>query len=287
MGPPRRRARHRDIDRAEPRRAVLDLGDLAITRGHTIIGRITDATGQPITRATVRIISSTGLPADAITEMSNGNYETQTDASGMYRFAGVSVSALRHSSPRLVATYGRTKSSDEVRIASADATIDLVVRDAGVIDGEVEDDVGDGTVTADETTRHGHTRYARVNADRTFQFDNLPPGTYEVQLGAGRTAVPFPTTVTIAPKQRANLRLVAPSQTVSVEVMTEAACSYATLTPHSTSRIARPIATASCAGNSATLDGVAPGRYRACIRTDCIAIEVTISPTIQSFMISH
>jgi hypothetical protein len=269
----------RDVSRG----AVLDLGDLAITRGHTIIGRITDATGQPITRATVRIISSTGLPADAITEMSNGNYETQTDASGRYRFAGVSVSALRHSSPRLVATYGRTKSSDEVRIASADATIDLVVRDAGVIDGEVEGDFVDATVTADETSRHGYTRYARVKADRTFQFDNLPPGTYEVQLGAGHTAVPLPITLSIAPQQRANLRFVPPSQTVSVEVMAGADCRFATLTPHSTSLLTRPIAMASCAGSSATLDGVAPGRYRACIATDCMTIDVAISPELQTF----
>jgi hypothetical protein len=163
--------------------AVLDLGDIVMTRGPTIAGHVTDPAGRPIADAKVRITTSRLYPpTDELTEMSLGNFETRSDTLGAYRIDGASWSDLAHSSASIVATSGALRASEELPVPYANATIDLVVRDAGAIDGVVDLEVHRGDVVAARpVSGTGRARYADVGPDRRVRFDDLLAGEYELQ----------------------------------------------------------------------------------------------------------
>ena len=267
--------------------SVLDLGDILMTRGPTIGGHVTDPDGRPVANAKVRIITSRLYPlTDELSEMSLGNFETRSDKLGAYRFDGVTSSELAHFSSSMVATFGTLHSSEETAVPHANATIDLVVRDAGAIDGVVDFETWPGAnVVAQPVSRRGMARYAQVGADRRFRFDNVQPDVYEVQLVPGNEAVPLLTRVAVTAGERRALAIVAPDHTVTVAIqVTGHTGALVELTPIGVSLgFAQAVAMKTCSADGTEISGVTPARYRACVASDCKEIEVLPAPSRQVF----
>lgn len=268
------------------RGGVLDLGDLVMKRGHTITGRVIDLEGRPVTDARVRIVTSDLSPSiDAITDISLGNFETRSDVRGAYRFDGVSISELAHASSTIVATHGTLRTSSREQLANGDARIDLVLADAGALDGVIDFPVEPGTTV---TTRSGRerVRYAEVGADRRFRFDNLPVGDYRVSLIPGDRAVPLPAFVAVTAGKRSSLAIAAPARSVNVTVeITGHAGQLVRLTP-SDQLEQDPVAMLMCTESGVEIAGVSPGRYEVCVGGDCTSIEVTDAAR-QAFPFAH
>lgn len=171
--------------------AELDLGELVVPRGATFAGRVRDASGRPITDARVRIVSSSfDNNTSGLTGMAVGNYETRTDAHGAYRFDGVTIAPLRHYAPWLLATYGTLHATARVRLTVRGAATDLVMREAGAIDGVVATRPRSSSSVSASTIDGEFTRYATLLADGSFRFDNLPPDVYEIRIGEPLEAPP-------------------------------------------------------------------------------------------------
>lgn len=268
------------------RGGVLDLGDLVMRRGRTIVGRVIDLDGRPVTGATVRIVTSDLYPpSDEMTDISLGNFETRSDLQGRYRFDGVSVSELAHFSSWIVATHGPVRTSWWERVPRGDATVYLVLVDGGAIDGVVDFPVEPGTTVTTWSSRE-RVRYAEVGTDRRFRFDNLPVGDYRVSLIPGDRAVPLPAFVAVTAGKRSSLAIAAPARSVNVTVeITGHAGQLVRLTP-SDQLEQDPVAMLMCTESGVEIAGVSPGRYEVCVGGDCSSIEVTDAAR-QAFPFAH
>lgn len=188
--------------------SVLNLGDLALRRGPTISGRVTDLDGRPIANASVRIVTSSHEVADELTEISRGNFSARTGRDGRYRIEGATLYELAHFSSRMFATSGTSLVSEAVFAPTTSSTIDFVLQPAGTIDGVVGPLVLRGETVMAIPRGNGTLRYADVGEDRRFHFDTLVPGVYDLQLVAGWNERPTVVSVVVEAGKHTTVSLV-------------------------------------------------------------------------------
>jgi hypothetical protein len=264
--------------------ATLDLGDVAMTHGHTIVGHVTDVIGRPVGGASVTITTSLARAEDDdLTAWSRGNFATTSDARGAFRFEEVHVFDLAGHRPKIVAKEDDAV-SPEVEVPTNDATIDLVVWPAGGIDGEVNGANRSGaTVHAHPLSGDRVGDYAEVGADGKFRFENQMPGDYDLQLLPAAMGVASPPVerVTVLANHRAAAVIKLPQRPVTISVhVSGGPCELVELE----AATGEPsLGQQECSGSQAEITGVAPGKYRVCVFRSCVPIDVKPSPARQSF----
>ena len=186
----------------------LPLDDVELAPQTAVTGSVMDAAGKPIAGAKVQLADTLGMNGQSyrLVERARGT----TDADGRFHIAGVP------------AGYGRVVCSakgyhapvEELRPVPAK---DLTIRmsETGTIKGKVigRTRKGDNILVsvAPEGERIGKWGGAmRVKPDGTFQFDNVPAGTYVISTG--------PLIPGEAPDAKARKITVVAGQTVTVEL---------------------------------------------------------------------
>lgn len=147
----------------------VDLGRVVLTAGHRVAGRVTDDRGAPVAHA--RVVAA------------GGRLETAADADGRYAFEGVPDGAVGVSA----VAEGFDEATAKVSVDGADATLDLVLVRAALVEGVV---VGKDGAPADAerlefvrldggTGEVGAVAALRTDADGSFRLA-LTPGRYRV-----------------------------------------------------------------------------------------------------------
>jgi protocatechuate 3,4-dioxygenase beta subunit len=254
-----------------PEDGDVDLGTIAVDRGRTVRGRVTDVNGGGVAGATVTI-HDRDTPRDALTRSLNGNGVATTDANGNFRITALAPPLYEHAQGRrIVATHPVHGVSIE-RLLAPDATsIDLVLAKPGGIDGRLQgSDTGVFVQRVDDPSFYWSTSPDR-NGD--FHFDNLAPGAYRVRPNAVTAAQAI---ANVVGGQRATVSLVVPSEKVELRVVARGCKETITLrTEDGLDELAdRPCGT--------SFKDLPSGSYQICVDTKCSPIRVTATPAIQT-----
>jgi protocatechuate 3,4-dioxygenase beta subunit len=264
-----------------------DFGDIAMAHGQRISGHVRDATGAPVSGASVTIGQGFNMPdRDVASLVLQGDAEATTDASGAYHFDGVEPRLFGGRPSQISATAPNVGTSLPIPVPDGDATIDLSLVATGGIDGVVKGSTGQGTVFANPTGDPNRPRTAMVERDGTFSLDNLLPGDYTVKLfGIGAVTAPA-VTVTVEATRRSTVTLVVPNGSVTLIVKaTGDPCKLVVLAPAGDGPPKPTDVTGSalCANNTAVLDNVSPGNYRVCVNGPfCTPVTVAATPDHQT-----
>lgn len=161
------------------------LGDIRVDRHSTIRGRITDASGTPVAGAQVRISSDAfselfAKDADVLTQLLLGSYETVSGPNGEYAIEGVKRIVTHPGDFRIRAIRGGDK-SPEKRFSEDNHSFDLAIGRTGKIEGNVIDLQAVAVIARHAADRDMMTAI-KVNPDRTFRFEDLTAGEYDLSV---------------------------------------------------------------------------------------------------------
>ncbi len=264
---------------------TTDLGEIAMAHGQRIGGHVRDGSGAPVPGADVFVGRGAPRTDDApVKQWFQGEYQTTTDAAGAYLFDG--IAPMPHTQITAVeATHG---TSPATTLPSGDATVDFVLAAAGGIDGTIDNYPGGlGLVNARPAANRTDVHSADVDVSGAFHLDGLPAGDYVVGVMPlpGKPGVPAVHALVLA-NQRAAVKLVLPTKTVTVEItVTGAPCKRLALAlpgagPPTSDDL---VGVARCQDNAVELAGIGPGAYRACITGACVPLTVADAPATQTF----
>jgi protocatechuate 3,4-dioxygenase beta subunit len=266
---------------------TTDLGDVALTRGQRITGRVRDGRGAPIAGATVRVGSRVLRgQRDAVDQAFAGIHEVTTDSSGAYRIEGVTADGRA----TIVAHHPQHGGALPQTIPSGDATIDFVLVDSGEIHGTIDGDArGLYSVSASHLATGAELR-TTVDRDGSFVFQHVPPGEYQV----GSTIVlpgrvpPLPVTVRVVAGQQSRVRLAMPGPGVTLTVKpVGGTCKVAVLSPPGDGPARKQMLSVQTCDPTAEFQHVPPGEYRACLDNKrCHPITVAAEPKQQTVEIT-
>jgi len=198
----------------------IDIGDVELARGRTLTGRVRDPNGEPVVGA--RVSLGYRLPQDHKSSpledaTLHGHYETTTENDGTYRFGGVHQDKRFSRSPQVWATHRGMASL--IRELGENATLDFILLESGRIAGTVKMKNA-AHVPLIHAVRGDEAKDARYAAadfhEHTFQFDDVPLGSYIVSLGDEVDAEPV--TVTVRPGETARAVLTVTNSDIQVEV---------------------------------------------------------------------
>jgi protocatechuate 3,4-dioxygenase beta subunit len=254
-----------------PEDGDVDLGTIAVDRGRTVRGRVTDATGAGVAGATVTV-HDRDTPRDALTRALNGSGLATTDANGNFRITALAPPFYESSqSRRIVATHPVLGVSTE-RVLAPDATeIDLVLAKPGAIDGHLQ-----GATTGVFAQRVDDPSFVYAESpDRTgaFHFVDLAPGMYRVRPNEVTAARAI---VKVVSGQRAKVSLVVPAEKVELRVVARDCKDRVTLTTDDGLDV---LADYPC---GVAFSYVPPGSYRVCVEARCAPVKVTATPAVQT-----
>jgi hypothetical protein len=260
----------------------LDLGDIAVTPGRIVHGRVVDRTGSPIADAVV--IARPDAAIDATITLANDldrRPGTRTDETGRFALAGLPDDIAGYQIQASVAgalAPPRALSSDDL---SRD--IELVVDAAGSISGRLVDESGKpshdaGSVTLASTTAPARSYVASVGNDATFSLAPLPAGDYLASFPRINAA---PIAVHVDAGAATAVTLTVPSQRVGVDVeVANGTCATievsSPLTDDATSIVSAPCGD----GHHAAFD-LAPGEYKLCAGAACVVTDLSSGPRVQ------
>jgi hypothetical protein len=265
---------------------VVDLGDLAVSRGHRITGQVLDEQGAPVARAMVRIERHLAEKVgDDLDELIAGTLETRSDAHGRYELDGVSAVPLEMGRARLRAQADDQRASLPVEIPDADGSFDLTVHVTGTI--EVAERPRSGMVIVAPPSGRPWLWGPVVDGIEHVQ---VPVGEYNVTLMNSDLSRPLAhARATVTPGEIVPVMLMEPSVApVSVELhVATGACTTLELRPEPNFG-RETVASVPCTGHDVVLS-VAPGSYVACSGSStvtCAHVVVADSPQAQRFSIS-
>jgi len=159
----------------------LAFDDIELARQATVTGSVVDDAGRPIAGADVRLADTMGM--DGLGYHLPESPPATTDAQGRFHIAGVPAGFGRI----VCFAKGHHAPLQELRPVPVK---DLVIRvsETGTITGKVIGERKEGrdihVSVAPEGERIGKWGGSmRVKPDGTFQFDNVPPGTYLISTG--------------------------------------------------------------------------------------------------------
>ena len=201
---------------------AVDLGDIALTRGHGLSGHVRDHTGAPVAGARVCIgrMFSSSTDRSHLDRLFLGVYETRSDDAGAYSFDGIDV----YRDPERVtefiwAAHVAAGASVIQEVPKTDATMDFVLLGAGRIEGAVRNMRGGrGHLLAVRPDEPPWARHAHCDKEGRFAFEDLPPGDYVVKLNVPEIEQVQPATVTVIADQNVTATLVMNSTSVRLRV---------------------------------------------------------------------
>jgi RNA polymerase sigma factor (sigma-70 family) len=167
-----------------------DVGTITVASGRSLSGRVLDAAGAPVAKATVAagaLLTGSGkdlyIPSESI-----GAKSTETDADGRYMLDGFPPGGPI----TVVAGKPDVGRSASIRIAPGpdSATLDLVLANTTGLDGKVTRSgapLADTVVIANPLGALDSNFFVTTGPDGTFALDALAPGSYVVypMIGGG------------------------------------------------------------------------------------------------------
>jgi RNA polymerase sigma-70 factor (ECF subfamily) len=201
-----------------------DLGTISVTPGRSISGRVLDATGAPVAKATVAAgaMLTGGGKELYIASESPGAKDTETDKDGRFILEGFNNGPIT-----VVAGKAEAGRSASIRVPPGpnSATLDLLLAPTTSLDGKVVRDgkpVGDVVIIANPIGAVGSNFFTTTGADGTFALDAIAPGDYLVypMFGGGgpRPKDIYTKRVVIVPGKRAKVEIDATAGTAALEI---------------------------------------------------------------------
>jgi len=184
---------------------------IRLVRGRGVEGRVTDASGAPVSGATIAAIDARGAQRRG---------RTDADADGRYSIAGISLPGAPACSIRVLARA----SSRDLAWAEAETTlapdapgaqVDFTLGPAATLVGKVVDAEGRPveslTVEAAPTPIEGRrpssprldATSGRTSADGTFRLEGLRPGPNDVRIFGGSSYIPVRSGLALPPGETA------------------------------------------------------------------------------------
>jgi hypothetical protein len=185
------------------------LDDVELAPQATVSGSVLDETGQPIAGADVRLADILAMNGQSYSCVAPA--QAYTDSAGVFHISGVPVGFGR------VICFARgyfAKAGEVQSIPAKDITIRAV--QTGTIEGRVLGGAGPGGNINVSIEQKGERKAGnwggamQVKPDGTFQFDNVPPGTYVLStrpLLPGVPTDPNAKTVEVVAGQTATVEL--------------------------------------------------------------------------------
>jgi protocatechuate 3,4-dioxygenase beta subunit len=254
---------------------VTDVGDIAVTRGDSVRGRVVDPRGAGIAGATVRITSSPFSRGSrgsrghtALRALMRGDFSATTDAAGSFEIIGYNASA---EDLRIEAAHPTAGICGARSLAAGETDVELVLIASGSIDGTVvRQRKGVSRVIASGVDEPQVHYEAELTASGTFRFAQLPPGEYSVRVGGSSAPPSVRATVTAGARTVVSFEL--PDHPAELRVYVAAGCNLVSLRTAVTDEMLR---LESCAEGRVTFPELAPGPYQVCLElTDCRPIDV-------------
>ena len=175
--------------------------NFSLSRGGSVSGRVVDNEGNPVVRAEIWVYQPNAAgepyPDDiqhyswAITD-ENGEYLASGLFEGEY-FVQAQIYAPNYSISRWYDNVTSFEEATPVRVELGGETSEInftidINKDLGSITGQIgnpdEDGILEAQVRLESITREGfyYYDYARIDADGTYRFDDVPAGSYQVAL---------------------------------------------------------------------------------------------------------
>lgn len=268
-----------------------DLGDIEVTAGKTVRGRVVDASGTPISGATVVVQSGDLLETEvSLRKQNDGSRGTRSDASGHFEIAGLpdDIADLQIQAQNPEHGLGLPR---PLTAADLDRDIQIVLAATGSVAGSViEDNLKATHVIRLMSLADGRERI-EFTSQGEFSITQLPPGDYRAWFDSTVLAMP-PVTFHIEANQTTALSFTPPSTLITVNATTGGPCTGVMIASPdvdvSSSRAVDWVRWFECAdATHAVLDNVAPGRYQMCnYRSDCTIVDIAPSPERQSVILS-
>lgn len=271
-----------------------ELGDVVVDHGQRVSGHVTDAKGDPVEGATVAVIQMAPVRhtnLDPFLQSLHGGGVATTDASGAFQIDGISPPTTLGERPRLPNRIGASHPDRGIAPArdlpDAEATADLVLKPTGGLDGKLVGPASDHVFVWAQLANHtGESVHAQIESDRSFHFDKLAVGDYELRITRQNWDgyVMEPTLVTVAADKRAKATItVLDSVTLRVHVI-DGKCQVGLLLKPGADPPdqARELGHSFCDGDHVDIRNVPPGEYRVCVdEKHCAQVTATAKPAMQ------
>jgi protocatechuate 3,4-dioxygenase beta subunit len=245
---------------------MTDVGDISVTRGDSVRGRVVDARGAGIAGATVRITSRYSIGATGLRAILGGDFSATSDAGGYYEVGGQQAS---DDDRRIEATHPTSGTSGIRVLAAGQLELELELTASGSIDGTVvrpRSGVGSATATRVDD---GDVHYdAEITAAGSFRFPQLPAGDYDVRVVSSNAQPPVRATVTAG--ARTVVVFERPAHPAELRVHA-AGCSLISLRTAADEMLRLE----SCNEGRVTFPELAPGPYQLCLElSECRPVDV-------------
>lgn len=263
---------------------VTDLGDIAVTRGGVVRGRVTDERGAVIAGARVRITakSRSGEGLAGLRALLDRERLAVTDARGTFEIAGLPPPSPDADPLRIEASHPAAGISAYRTLAPGETTVDLMLSGTGSLAGHIvhpRPDMRLVTARAAESTSDlPRLDYeAEVETTGAFRFAQLPPGRYDVKIRGSDAQEPQHVEVRAASVTDVVFTFAAEPTELRVHVA--GGCETIRVkTPDGASRTS-----GSCTDGLVVFEDLSPGPYLACVTTtDCHPI---VMPSIGSLTV--
>ena len=286
---------HKVIDVDIPEGDVFDLGDINVDRGQIVRGRVTDASGAPVAGSTVVARQQPGVvrgDPDPLQRRMLGGATATTDEHGDYELVGIPPpvkydyeASVRPN--RISASHPTHGDAPARNLDPTTTRVNFVLSVVGGIDGKL---VGAKTdflyVLATSVDRAGEPTPTQIKSDRSFGFNGLPAGDYQLTLTKSASdGFTLPATrVHVQADRSVAVTIVVPETvTVTIKVVDGSCAHVKFIDLTSASATAPALGRATCDGAQAVMPGVPPGSYRACVDDGgCVPILVTALPAHQT-----
>jgi PKD repeat protein/protocatechuate 3,4-dioxygenase beta subunit len=160
--------------------------DASLATGGSVSGRVTDTAGNPVSGASVSILSASGVGLGFATSGTDGRYVISGLGAGSYRVQ------FSHTAGGYLSEYWNDQSSLEAAspvevVAGVETSnVDASLSSAGGISGRVTDAAGaplSGVwVAANAISGSGAAGFATTGTDGTYAITALPAGSYRVEF---------------------------------------------------------------------------------------------------------
>jgi protocatechuate 3,4-dioxygenase beta subunit len=145
--------------------------ELQLDPGVKLTGRVTSATGTPLSDVQVRVVAS---PTGGFS-MSGSEKATSTDSNGDYTIEGLEAGDESISFSH--AKYSSTRKS--VNLKGRETRLDVQLASGGRVTGTVVTESGAPVADAQVEAAGNTMQRARTNANGAFEFESVTPGRYE------------------------------------------------------------------------------------------------------------
>ena len=256
----------------------LDLGDIAVTSGRVLRGRVVDRSGMPVADAAVVARADAAIDvAVTLATARDRRPGARTDSSGRFELAGLPDNIAGYQIQ--ASAQGALAPPRELSQDDFNRDLELVLDASGSITGRIVDAAHAVKSIAFATTTAPLREYtAPVGDDGAFSLAPLPVGDYVASFA--RDAAPV--AVHVGPGAATALALTVPSQRVGVdaEVANKTCATIVVSSPLVDDSIARPIVSASCSDGHHAAFELAPGEYKLCADggAACVVADLAAGP---------